>query len=167
MCWVMLSCCWYNGSGGCLNYVFAKADTPCTDCLPHQWGRCMNHAAPVPGQPGAYQHCTDSNSNLNSHVSGPDMPLHGAAAINSSPALQLPHSSQPRDNALLPSFTPIVARCFMWGDVDAEMFTHSITSAYMLKLWIGSTISLTYFGVGREQHSSVSCGTFFDLMLKP
>ena len=146
----MMVCCHCNA--GRRSCVCAKANKPCTNCLPARKGHCSNTKLalappdlahlqtalpPLTTNPASPVTSASLTTSLPlSTVPIPSLDLVGPPAVVTPPGVaqsnELTTSSTfPFHAPRLPSPSPLAAFCFSWGEYDAESFSHSLTALYM------------------------------------
>ena len=121
----MPNCCSCNSSGCCKNCSCVKKRRPCSSCLPSRLSKCSNRSmTPI----NAPQSQTSSTSSMLPQAQPPALAL---VHDSEDPQPTILITTPDREPQCLPPFRPLTKPNFVWSDtMDAESFSHAITSAY-------------------------------------
>ena len=126
----MPNCCSCNSSSRCKNCSCVKK-RPCSSCVPSRLSKCSNHPTTPISAPQ-----TQITTSL-TPLTLPQAQLAQSPASALVPDTEDPQSTTStntphRESQCLPPFRPLSTPNFVWSDtMDAESFSHAITSAYV------------------------------------
>ena len=154
----MTVCCRCNASGRCRTCVCARANRPCSNCLPARNSHCLNIQQPLPPpnlappqdlQPSAIPDSASPTSPT--PRSTPSSPVDDSDPTSpmTTPA-NLPTPTPPAVQPL-PSPSPMATPSFVWGERDAITFSHSLEAAYAEVVhWKPNTFPIPFGNAGKK-----------------
>ena len=169
----MAPCCRCNGAGKCVSCVCSRSDRQCTNCLPSKRGRCLNierDSAPLGAPTDRHLHVPADQEHSHSSISPDPVTVVSTLVHNvtvstddSTPGpglgLQVPEATPPTPIGahLLPEPVPMADPSFVWGQLDAATFIHSVTSAYAEVIhWRQNIFTVPYGKAGKMFVSELS-----------
>ena len=133
---IKMACCRYNRTGTCKGCACAKADKPCTGCLPGKLGTCVNQkrtpavptntvtTAPDPTHPSA-RDLKPLTSHQNTEDGGT-----GAQDVLQTPLIPTLSQTTSCLTLDLPDYTSRSPSVFTWGECTATEFSTKLEEAY-------------------------------------
>ena len=121
----MPNCCSCNSSGRCKNCSCVKKRRPCSSCLLSRLSKCSNR--PMTPINAPQSQTSSTSSTLPQAQPAASALVHDTEDPQPTISITTPH----REPQCLPPFRPLTKPNFVWSDtMDAESFSHAITSAY-------------------------------------